>query len=186
MSFGRCCEGPAFGGFAGLLLFSVSLAVFGTAVPAAAQMPSTVKIGVLTDMSGSTADSTGLGSVAAAQLAAEDFGGAVANVPIEVVSAHHQNKPDVGSNIARTWLDQDGVSVIVDLPYTQIAIAAVEIAKQKDRAALVASAASSDLTGRFCSPVSTHWVDDSFALSAGTARALTRAGKKTWFFVTAD
>lgn len=168
----------------GIALAGYALSV--SAGPAAAEMPAIVKIGVLTDMSGSTSDSTGIGSVTAARLAVEDFGGKIGGVPVEVVFADHLNKPDVGASIARQWVDRDGVAVIADLPYTQIAIAAVEIAKQKDRAALIASAASSDLTGKFCSPVSTHWVDDTYALSAGTARALTKAGKKDWFFVTAD
>jgi len=141
---------------------------------------------VLTDMSGSTAENSGKGSVIAAQLAVQDAGGKAGGAPVEVIAADHQNKPDVGSAIARQWLDRDNVAVIVDLPFTQIALAVAGIAKERDRAVMVDAAASSDLTGPACSPVLTHWTDDTYALANGTARALTKAGGKNWFFITAD
>jgi branched-chain amino acid transport system substrate-binding protein len=158
-----------------------------TALPAQAEIPGgVVKIGVLTDMSGSTAENSGKGSVIAAQLAVQDAGGKAGGAPVEVVAADHQNKPDVGSAVARQWLDRDNVAVIVDLPFTQIALAVAGIAKERDRAVMVDAAASSDLTGPACSPVLTHWTDDTYALANGTARALTKAGGKNWFFITAD
>ncbi len=161
--------------------------LLGAGLPARAEIPGgVIKIGVLTDMSGSTAENSGQGSVVAAKLAVEDAGGTAAGAKIEIVAADHQNKPDVGASIARQWLDRDGVQVIVDLPFTQIALAVAGIAKDRDRAVLIDAAASSDLTGSACSPVLTHWTDDSYALANGTARALTQAGGKNWYFITAD
>ena len=137
-------------------------------------------------MSGSTAENRPE-APSSLPSAAEDAGGKVAGAELsEVVAADHQNKPDVGSAIARQWLDRDNVSVMVDLPFTQIALAVAGIAKERDRPIMVDAAASSDLTGPACSPVLTHWTDDTYALANGTARALTKAGGKTWFFITAD
>nr|WP_157091665.1 ABC transporter substrate-binding protein [Methylobacterium nodulans] len=145
-----------------------------------------VTIGVLTDMSGPFSDIGGKGSVAAAEMAAQDFGGSVKGRPIRILAADHQNKPDVGSAIARAWFDRDGVDAVADLPVTSVALAVLEIARDKKRTVLIAGAAASDLTGRACSPYSTHWADDSFALANGTATAVTKAGDRSWFFVTAD
>ncbi|WP_407529469.1 ABC transporter substrate-binding protein [Methylobacterium oryzisoli] len=171
-------------------LLCAALTALGLVLPAgraAAQISDdVVRIGVLTDMSGPFSDIGGKGSVLAAEMAAEDFGGSVKGKPIRIVSADHQNKPDVGSGIARAWFDRDGVDAVADLPVTSVALAVLEIARDKKRTALIAGAAASDLTGRFCSPYSTHWADDSFALASGTAKAVTKAGDKSWFFVTAD
>ena len=124
-----------------------------------------VKIGVLTDMTGLYSDLSGPGSVAAAQMAVEDFGGKVLGKRIEVISADHQNKPDVGAGIARRWFDLERVDAIVDVPTSSVAFAVQEISRQKNRALLISSSGSSDLTGKACSPVSVHWTYDTYALS---------------------
>jgi branched-chain amino acid transport system substrate-binding protein len=145
-----------------------------------------VKIGVLSDMSSLYSDIGGPGSVVAAQMAVKDFGGTVAGKPIEVVSADHLNKPDVGSNIARQWIDQDGVDVIVDVPTSSVALAVQAVTKEKGKVFLISGAASSDLTGKSCSPTGVHWTYDTYALAHGTGGALVKQGGDTWFFLTAD
>ena len=145
-----------------------------------------VKIGVLTDMTGLYSDLSGPGSVAAAQMAVEDFGGKVLGKRIEVVAADHQNKPDVGASIARRWFDLERVDAIADVPTSSVAFAVQEIARQKNRALLISSSGSSDLTGKACSPVSVHWTYDTYALSHAVGNALLKRGADTWFFLTAD
>ncbi|WP_288580541.1 ABC transporter substrate-binding protein [uncultured Methylobacterium sp.] len=154
--------------------------------PAAAQSGPPVKIGVLTDLSSLYADNGGSGSVVAARMAVEDFGGRVLGRPIEVVSADHQNKTDVGAALARRWLDADDVKVIVDVPNSAIALAVQDIARERGRIFLASGAATSRLTGEACSPTGIHWTYDTYALAQGTARAVTRRGGKSWYFVTAD
>ncbi len=145
-----------------------------------------VKIGVMNDQSSLYADITGQGSVIAARMAVEDVGGKVNGVPIEVVFADHQNKPDVGSNIVRQWIDRDGVDVIVDVPTSSVALAVNEIVKEKNKVFLVSGAATSDLTGKACSPNTVHWTYDTWALANGTGRYVVKNGGDTWFFITAD
>jgi branched-chain amino acid transport system substrate-binding protein len=157
------------------------------ASPAAAQMTDkVVKIGVLNDQSGLYADLSGQGSVLAAKLAVEDFGGKVDGTPIEVIFADHQNKPDVGSNIARQWFDVDKVDVIVDVPTSSVALAINEVTKSKNKVFLDSGAATSDLTGKACSPNTVHWTYDTWALANGTGKAVVKAGGDTWCFLTAD
>src|SRR5947208_32380 len=146
----------------------------------------TVKIGILNDMSGLYADLGGEGSVEAARMAIADFGGIVAGKKIELVSADHQNKPDVGGAIARQWYDNDGVDVIVDVPTSSVALAVQDIARERKKVFLISGAASSDLTGKACSPTSVHWTYDTVALANGTGSAVVKAGGDTWFFITAD
>jgi branched-chain amino acid transport system substrate-binding protein len=146
----------------------------------------TVKVGVLADMSGLYSDLSGIGSVVATQMAAEDFGGTVLGKKIEVVSADHQNKPDIGSNIAREWIDQQGVDAIVDVPVSSIAFAVQQIAKEKNRVLLISSSGSSDLTGKSCSPTSVHWTYDTYALAETAGKAMIQQGGDSWFFITAD
>jgi branched-chain amino acid transport system substrate-binding protein len=146
----------------------------------------TFKIGVLNDQSSLYSDLTGSGSVTAAKMAVEDFGGKVLDRPIEIVTADHQNKADVGSAIARRWIDVDGVQVIVDVPASSVAFAVQEIARETKTPFLISGAASSDLTGKACSPYSVHWTYDTYALAAGTARGVVRTGGKDWFFITQD
>lgn len=155
------------------------------ASPALAQQIS-VKLGVLNDRSGLYADLTGEGSVVAAKLAVEDFKAAEKGIKVEVVSADHQNKPDVGSNIARQWYDQDGVDAILDVPTSSVALAINQITKDKNKIMLNSGAAASDLTGKACSPNTIHWTYDTYALAQGTGGAMVKAGGDSWFFLTAD
>ncbi|MFI5327324.1 MAG: ABC transporter substrate-binding protein [Candidatus Rokuibacteriota bacterium] len=145
-----------------------------------------IKIGVLTDMSSLYADLSGQGSVVAARMAVEDFGAAKKGMKVEIVSADHQNKADVGSGIARQWLDADKVDVIVDTPNSGVALAVTQIVKEKGKAFLVSGAASSDLTGKACSPNTIHWTYDTWALANGTGSAIVKTGGDSWFFITAD
>jgi branched-chain amino acid transport system substrate-binding protein len=145
-----------------------------------------VKIGVLNDMSSLYADISGPGSVEAARMAIADFGGTVNGKKIELISADHQNKPDIGSAIATQWFDNDGVDVIVDVPTSSVALAVQEVARNKGKVFLISGAAASDLTGKACSPTSVHWTYDTVALANGTGSAVVKAGGDTWFFITAD
>jgi branched-chain amino acid transport system substrate-binding protein len=163
-----------------------AVALLGVAGVASAQTPDTVKIGVLADMSSLYADLGGPGSTVAAQMAADDFGGTVLGKKIEIVSADHQNKPDVGSSIARQWFESQGVSMITDLTTSSVALAVQEVARADSKVVLVSGAASSDLTGKACAPTSVHWTYDTVALANGTGAAVVKAGGDTWFFITAD
>jgi branched-chain amino acid transport system substrate-binding protein len=145
-----------------------------------------VKIGVLNDQSGLYADIAGQGSVIAAQMAIEDFGGSVLGKKIEIVSADHQNKADIGSSIANRWIDTEGVDAIVDVPGSGVALAIQEITRNKKRIFLAVGPASSDLTGKACSPTGFAWMYDTYMLANGTGAALAKEGGDTWFFVTAD
>jgi branched-chain amino acid transport system substrate-binding protein len=165
-----------------MLLGAIALAA--VAAPAAAQ--TNVKIGILSDMSSLYTDLAGAGSVLAARMAAEDFGATAKGLRIEFVSADHQNRADVGSNVARQWFDRDNVDVIVDVPNSAVALAVNEITKDKNKVFLVSGAASSALTGAACSPNTVHWTYDTWALANGTGRAIVQTGGDTWFFLTAD
>ena len=145
-----------------------------------------VKIGVLNDQSGTYADLAGPGSTIAAKMAVEDFKAKEKGLTVEVISADHQNKPDVGSQIARKWYDSDGVDVIVDVPTSSVALAVSDVTKEKGKAFLVSGAAASDLTGPKCSPNTIHWTYDTWALANGTGSAIVKTGGDTWFFITAD
>jgi branched-chain amino acid transport system substrate-binding protein len=145
-----------------------------------------VKIGVLTDMSSLYADNAGPGSVAAAQMAIDDFGGRVLGKKIELVSADNQNKPEVGANITREWIDRQGVDAIVDVPNSAVALAVQEVTRNKNRVFLATGTASSRLTGDACSPTTVHWTYDTYALANGTGQAVVQAGGDTWFFIAAD
>jgi branched-chain amino acid transport system substrate-binding protein len=147
---------------------------------------STVKIGVLNDQSSLYADITGQGSVVATKMAIEDSGIEKRGFKIDVLSADHQNKPDVGSSIARQWLDVDKVDVIVDVPTSSVALAVNDVVRQKNKVFLVSGAAASDLTGPACTPNTVHWTYDTWALANGTGKAIVKTGGDTWFFLTAD
>jgi branched-chain amino acid transport system substrate-binding protein len=145
-----------------------------------------VKIGVLTDMSGVYEAGAGPGAVEMAKMAAEEFGNKINGVPIEIVAADHQNKPDVGAAIAARWFDLEGVNAVTDLVNSAVAFAVLEVAKQKDKTVLLTSAGSADFTGKACAPDnSVHWVYDTYELGFGIGKAVPRLGK-TWFFLTAD
>lgn len=145
-----------------------------------------VKIGILTDMSGTYSDLTGAGAIAAAEMAIADFGGEVAGAPIELVSADHQNKADIAANKARQWGDSDQVDVFAELVTTSVALAVFEIAKQQNKIALVSGAASSPLTSDACIPTGIHWTYNTRALAVGTGSAVVKEGGDSWYFLTAD
>ena len=145
-----------------------------------------VKIGILNDQSGVYADFGGKSSVEAAKMAVEDFGGKVLGVPVEIVDADHQNKPDIASNIARQWYDTEQVDAIMELTTSSVALAVQAIAREKKRIDIVTGAATTDLTGKQCSPYGFHWAYDTHALAVGTGGALVKQGGDSWFFLTAD
>jgi branched-chain amino acid transport system substrate-binding protein len=145
-----------------------------------------VKIGVLNDQSGTYADLAGPGSVLAARMAVEDFKAKEKGLNVEVVFADHQNKPDVGSQIARRWFDADGVDVIVDVPTSSVVLAVNQIAREKNKVMIVSTGATSDLTGKACTPNSIHWTYDTWQLANGTGSAIVKTGGDSWFFLTAD
>jgi branched-chain amino acid transport system substrate-binding protein len=167
------------------------LAVVLAAGASSAQAPAgisdgVIKIGVLNDQSSLYADLAGQGSVVAARMAVEDYGAEKKGLKVEIVSADHQNKPDVGSQIARQWFDADKVDVIVDVPNSGVALALNQIAKDKGKALLVSGAATADLTGKACTPNTIHWTYDTWALANGTGNAIVKTGGDSWFFLTAD
>jgi branched-chain amino acid transport system substrate-binding protein len=146
----------------------------------------TVKIGILNDQSGVYADFGGKWSVEAAQMAVADFGGKALGAPIEIVSADHQNKPDVASNLARHWYDVEHVDAIMELTTSSVALAVQQLSKDKKKINIVTGAATTDLTGKACTPYGFHWAYDNRALAVGTGGALVEQGGKNWFFITAD
>ena len=150
-----------------------------------AEMNGTIRIGVLNDMSSVYADFQGPGSVLAAQLAAEDFA-RTSSRKVEILSADHQNKPDVGVAIARRWLDVEGVDVIVDVPNSAVALAVADIVREKNKVFVGSGAGTALLTGARCSPNTVHWTYDTWANGHALARGVLAAGGKSWFFVTAD
>jgi branched-chain amino acid transport system substrate-binding protein len=160
---------------------------FATMAGAEAQVSDNViKIGVLNDQNGLYADITGHGSFIAAQMAAEDMGGTVLGAPIQFLEADTQNKPDVASTIARQWIDEKQVDVIADGAASSTALAIQEITKEKKRIFLASGPASSDFTGKFCSPYGFQWTYDTYALAKGTGGAMVKQGGDSWFFITAD
>jgi len=172
--------------FKSSLLALAMVGVF-AAGPAQAQISDNViKIGVLSDMSSLYTDLAGAGSVAAARLAVEDSGIEKRGYKVEIISADHQNKPDVGSSIARQWYDVDKVDVIVDVPNSGVALAVNQITRDKGKVFLANGPASSDLTGKACSPNTVHWTYDTWMLANGTGSAIVKSGGDTWFFLTAD
>ena len=167
----------------------LALAIAGTFVAGAAHAQisdNVIKIGVLSDMSSLYTDLAGAGSVLAAKMAVEDSGIEKRGYKVEYVSADHQNKPDIGSAIARQWYDTDKVDVIVDVPNSGVALAVSQITKDKGKAFLAVGPGTSDLTGKACSPNTVHWAYDTWMLANGTGTAITKQGGDTWFFITAD
>jgi branched-chain amino acid transport system substrate-binding protein len=140
----------------------------------------------MNDMSGLYADVSGPGGLAAAKMAVEDFGAAKKGMKVEIVSADHQNKPDIASNIARKWYDTEQVDAIMELTTSSVALAVQGISKEKKKIDIVTGAASTDITGKSCSPYGFHWAYDTHALAVGTGGALVKQGGDTWFFLTAD
>lgn len=168
---------------------AVLLGILGTwlsAMVCSAEELPTYKIGVLNDQSGLYADLAGPGSVVAAKMAVEDFKPEKQGFRVDILVADHQNKPDIGAAIARRWFDVDNLDAIVDVPTSSVALAVSQIVKEKNKTFLIASAGSSDLTGKACTPNNIHWTYDTWSLANGTARAIIANGGKTWFFLTAD
>src|SRR5262245_57758738 len=145
-----------------------------------------IKVGVLNDQSGLYSDVAGIGSVWAARKAVQDFGASAKGMKVEIISGDHLNKPDVGLNIARRWFDVDAVDAIADVPTSPVALAVNELVRDKNKVFLAAGPATSDLTGKACSPNTVHWIYDTWALANGTGNAIVKRGGDTWFFVTAD
>ncbi len=164
-----------------LMTTALSLALAG-----AAQAEISVKLGVLNDMSSLYADISGPGSVVAANLAVEDFAKTNKGIKVEVIGADHQNKPDIGVNIARQWYERDGVDTILDTTTSSVALAVSEITKEKKKIFIPSGGGTSDLTGKSCSPYTVHWTYDTWALANGTGSAMTKKGADTWFLLTAD
>ena len=166
----------------GFLVASAMAALLG----GTAMADTAVKLGVLNDRSGVYADLSGEGSVVAARMAVEDFDAAGKGITVDIVSADHQNKPDVASNIARQWLDVDGVTAILDVPTSSAALAVNELVRNANAVFINSGAGSADLTGKECSPHTIHWTYDTWALAHGTGSAMVADGGDTWFFITAD
>src|SRR5256712_8494005 len=168
-------------------LFTIAVTLVLAAGAAHAQISDgVVKIGVLNDQSSLYADLTGQGSVVAARMAVEDYGAAAKGLKTEIIFADHQNKADIGSQVARQWYDAEKVDVIVDTPNSAVALAVNQITRDKGKAFLVSGAATSDLTGKACSPKTIHWTYATWALANGTGNAIVKQGGDTWFFLTAD
>jgi branched-chain amino acid transport system substrate-binding protein len=169
---------------------AAALAALATALlvsPALAQISDdVVKIGVLTDMNGPASTPTGQGSVTAAQMAVDDFGGTVLGKPITVIIGDHQLKPDIGGAIARRWYDTEQVDLIVDVPVSAVGLAVQNIANEKKRLFITQSTGTADFHGKFCSPYAIQWVFDTHALAVGTAQAVLKRGGDSWFFITDD
>ncbi|WP_456648067.1 MULTISPECIES: ABC transporter substrate-binding protein [unclassified Bradyrhizobium] len=159
---------------------------FVTVATSAVAQNGPIRLGVLTDMSSLYADNGGQGSVVAAQMAVDDFNGKVLGRPVELVAGDHQNKADIGSAIARRWLESDNVEAILDVPNSAVALAVQGITRDKKKVFLATGAATSRLTGDECSPTGIHWTYDTYALAQGTTRAISRLGAKSWFFLSAD
>jgi branched-chain amino acid transport system substrate-binding protein len=168
-------------------LVGVLIAASVASPPAIAQVSDDmVKIGVLTDMNGPAATSTGQGSVTSAQMAVEDFGGKVLDKPIRVIVGDHQDKADIGAAIARRWYDTEQVDLIVDVPVSAVGLAVQNIANEKKRLFIAHSTGTADFHGKFCAPYAIQWVFDTRALAVGTAREVVRRGGDSWFFLTDD
>jgi branched-chain amino acid transport system substrate-binding protein len=170
-------------------LFLLGFAIVGLLSPPAAFAQisdNLVKIGVLTDMNGPASTPTGQGSVTAAQMAVDDFGGTVLGKPISVIVGDHQDKPDIGASIARRWYDTEQVDLIVDVPVSAVGLAVQSIANDKKRLFITQSTGTADFHGKFCSPYTMQWVFDTRALAVGTAQEIVKRGGDSWFFITDD
>ena len=167
-----------------LLLGAAAAPAIGWTTRARAAEP--LRLGVLNDMSGVYADFQGIGSVIAAQFAVEDFGGKVGDRPIEVISGDHQNKPDTGMTIARDWLDNRGIDILLDVPNSAVALAVADLVRQKNKVFLGSGAGTADLTGKACSPNTVHWTYDTWEIGHSLGRAVLAQGGRKWFMLVAD
>jgi branched-chain amino acid transport system substrate-binding protein len=167
------------------VLAGVAMAATAPMFRAAAASTAPVRIAVLTDENGPYTDSGGAGNITAARMAAQDFGGVVLGRSVEILHADTQNKPDVAGSIARAWYDS-GVDAIIDLPVTPVAAAVQQVAREKGRTVMITASAISEFTSKNCSPTSSHWADDTHALTTGVAKLMTSPTSRTWFFITVD
>jgi len=172
--------------FTRILAGTISAAMLASVAARAQVSDDVVKIGVLTDMNGPASTPTGQGSVTAAQMAIEDFGGKVLGKPISVIIGDHQLKPDVGAAIARRWYDVEQVDLIVDVPVSAVGLAVQNVANEKKKLLIVHSTGAADFHGKLCSPYAIQWVFDTHALAVGTAQEVVKRGGDTWFFITDD
>ena len=168
-----------------ILVAAVAAAISTSAVPASAASDA-IKIGVLNDLNGPYSDLGGIGSVEAAKIAVEEFGGKVLGKPIQVLSADHQNKPDIGAAIARKWFEVDGVDMVTDFPNSGVALAVQTIAREKKKIAIYSTAAAMDLQGKACSPTGFQWTYDTYSNAVGLVKALAKQNANSWYFVTVD
>jgi branched-chain amino acid transport system substrate-binding protein len=170
---------------AGLVLLP---AVFASAgfTPARAELPATVKIGILNDMNGPFADQSGRGSVVAAEMAAEDFAAEGGGFPVQILSADHRNKPDVGAEIVREWVDRDGVDAVADAVNSAVGLAVNTVLAEKHRTFIASNVGTSDLTGKFCRPTTVQWTMDTYALGNTMARAMMQQGADSWYYISFD
>src|SRR5207237_1818456 len=168
------------------MLGTFAAAILASTVAHAQISDDVVKIGVLTDMNGPASTPTGQGSVTSAQMAVEDFGGAVLGKPISVIVGDHQLKADIGAGIARRWYDVDQVDLIVDVPVSAVGLAVQSVANVREKLFITHSTGTADFHGKFCSPYAMQWVFDTRALAVGTADAVVKRGGDTWFFITDD
>jgi len=168
------------------VLAALAAALLSTSAARAQVSDDMVKIGVLTDMSGPASTPTGQGSVTAAQMAVEDFGGTVLGKPISVIVGDHQLKPDIGSGIARRWYDTEQVDLILDVPVSAVGLAVQSVANDRRKLMITHATGSADFHGKFCSPYAIQWVFDTRALAVGTAQEVVKRGGDSWFFITDD
>lgn len=165
---------------------AASLAIVSLIATASAQAEVSVKLGVLNDRSGPYVDSGGEGSVVAAQMAVEDFGAAAKGIKVEIISADHQNKPDVGSAIVRRWYDQENVDVVLDVPISSVAFAISTLTRAQDKIMIASGSGASEMTGAQCSPNTLQFTYDTWSVANSTAKAVVERGGKSWFFISAD
>ncbi len=163
-----------------------ALLALGAGSAAAEISEGVVKVGVINDQSSLYADLAGPGSVLAARMAVEDFNAAAKGLKIEILSADHQNKADVASNIVRQWIERDGVDLVLDVPNSSVVLALNNLLRDKRAGMIVSTGATSDLSGKACSPNSIHWTYDTWALANGTGKAIVKTGGDSWYFLTAD
>ncbi len=164
----------------------IASATLAAGMPAARAQPATLKIGVLTDMSGPYRDLAGPVSVVCARQALVDFGVSGKNMNVEIISGDTQNKPDVGAGLARQWFDRDGVDLVIDTPNSAVGLAVAAVAKEKNKVCINTGAATSELTGKQCNANTIHWCYDTYMLAKSTGGAMVKAGGDSWFFITAD
>src|ERR1700733_7109785 len=171
-----------------LVLMTALLLPFQPVWSGAAQveLPAVVTVGILNDMNGPFADQSGRGSVVAAELAAEEFAATGGGMQVRIISADHQNKADIGAQIAREWVDRDGVAAIADSVNSSVGLAVNQVMAEKHRTFVATNVGTSDLTGKFCQPTTVQWTMDTYALGSATARAMMARGGDTWFFIAFD